>query len=90
MFEIKSVLYESDEQIADVATSDEEDCVFSDIDPKCDSWNGESVPSDIESIEDEIDSMQITYIGKPHTKRFPLTRFPKCVHFLTTLLLQRD
>ena len=57
MFEIKSVLYESDEQIADVATSDEEDCVFSDIDPKCDSWNGESVPSDIESIEDEIDIM---------------------------------
>ena len=85
-----NLLYESDdEEIADVATNSEEDCVFFDIDSESDSSNDESVPR-VPSIEDEIDSMQITYIGKPHTKRFPLTRFPKCVHFLTTLLLQRD
>ena len=39
--EIANNLHESDDkEIADVATSGEEDCVFSDIDSECDVSNG--------------------------------------------------
>ena len=45
--EIEHILYESDdEDIGDDATSDEEDCVFSDINSECDFSNGESVETE--------------------------------------------